>query len=283
MANSHYLTAGNGNDQVCVDATFEPDDAYWYDFWDVPLREFPIGETEQRAFCEEQGDTDWVLIRAQRGKIYTVETKDLAPGVDTRMVLYRGFEEKHWNGMDEFGANDDRAEGDPSSMITFTAPSTGSFLVGIAAANDAAGRDQTYSLSIAEFTGTTTEFGDISLSPNQAQRGVAFTASVGGLSPAETVDFWWERGGKADKLGTVTVDDNGNAVGSLIVPGNAVAGANQVEAFVAGQVIATATLTVVEPAAVAPPQSNNSKSKNSKSKKGKGKGGKKGGKGGGKK
>ncbi|MDQ3226704.1 MAG: hypothetical protein M3Q50_08755 [Chloroflexota bacterium] len=273
MARSIYLTPGNG--PACADARFEPDDAYWYDYWEVPLRAFPIGLTEKHAFCAESGDTDWTLIRAIGGTSYTIETKNLAPDVDTDLVLYRGFEEMGWDGMEEFGANNNRSDTDLSSLITFIAPNDGSFLVGIANVGGGAGFDKTYSLSITE--ADVPAFGDMSLKPAEAQPGVMFTATVGGRSPGETVDFRWERGGKSDPLGAAVAGADGIALGSLAVPGDAIAGENQVDAFAGNRLVGTATMTVDVPTVTTPP----APAAPPKSKKGKkGKGGKK--KGGGK-
>ena len=265
-ADSHYLTLGSGPD--CVDAGIEPDDAYWYDYWRVPMRAFEIGQSEAHAFCAEPGDTDWVLIRATRGISYQVETSELGSGVDTRLVVYRGFEEQRWAGMDEIAVNDDRAQGDPASAITFTAPTDGTYLVGVANAGDNAGFDQTYTLSITE--AETPAAGTMTLAPAQATRGAGFTATVGERTPAETVRFWWERGGAVTRLGDAVVDDAGNAVGQFAVPGDAVKGGYQVEAFVDNRLIATATMTVVDA---------NSGKHNKHKKKGKGKGKKRGGSG----
>ena len=62
------------------------------------MRTYPVGESEQRAFCEEPGDTDWALFEAHGGTTYRIETTNLAAGVDTQLVLYRGYEERSWEG-----------------------------------------------------------------------------------------------------------------------------------------------------------------------------------------
>jgi hypothetical protein len=146
LARSRFLTAGHG--PTCVDAAREPDDAYWYDYWKVPMPKFPVGKSERRAFCEEPGDTDWVRFEAKRGQSYEIATTALAAGVDTQLVLYYGFIGGQWSEMDVVARNDDRAPGDPSSAIRFTALRDGSHLVGVAEADGRAGFDRTYTLSI---------------------------------------------------------------------------------------------------------------------------------------
>jgi hypothetical protein len=241
MADSQYLTTGSG--QTCVDAHIEPDDAFWYDYWKVPMPAFPFGHDQQRAFCSEPGDTDWALIRAKAGENYSIETTNLAPGVDTRMVLYRGFEEQRWDGMDEFGANDDRAEGDPSSAITFTAPADGSFLVGIAGVSERAGFDQTYTLSI-EKTGAV-QAPPLSLSRNSAKPGGTFTVTVGDLDPAESVAIWRQRNGQSVKLGDATAGEDGTASATFTVPRGLAKGTYQIEAVTENRSAATAPFKVL--------------------------------------
>ncbi len=256
MADSQYLINSSG--PTCVDARYEPDDAFWYDYWKVPMPEFPNGHDQARAFCSEAGDTDWALIHAEAGDTYLIETTNLAPGLDTRMILYRGFEEQRWDGMDEFGTNDDRAEGDPSSAISFTAPADGSFLVGIAEANSRAGLDQTYTLSIRK-TGAV-QAPPISLSRNSAKPGTAFTVTVRELESAETVAIWRQRNGQSVKLGYATAGEDGAANATFTVASGWAKGTHQIEAVTENRSAATAPFKVLD-------------TKNSKNK-GKGKAGK---------
>ena len=240
-ARSRYLT--DGPEIPCVDAASEPDDAYWYWFWDVPMREVPVDTDEPRAFCQEPGDTDWVLFEADAGTSYAIETRDLAPGVDTQLVLYRGFEEQGWNGMDQFGLNDDRAEGDPSSRITFTAPSAASFLVGIANAGEGAGPDQTYNLSIETLAAAGTFFLD--LSRTRGKPGAEFTLSARGLTPATTVKVWWQGRGRTTRLGDLTADDAGTATATYRVPKGSDPRVYQVEALASDGLAAAAAFKVL--------------------------------------
>ena len=130
------------------------------------MREYEIGTTEEHAFCALEGDTDWVMFLAKAGTTYEIETNRLAAGVDTALVLYRGFKEQRWSGMDIVASNDDREEDNAASAITYTAPSDGSYLVGIANAEGAAGRGHTYSLSITETASPLVA--QMSVSPTQA-------------------------------------------------------------------------------------------------------------------
>jgi hypothetical protein len=240
MANSPYLTSGQG--PTCADAALEPDDAYWYSYWDAPMPRYPVGESQSRAFCEEPDDTDWALFEAHGGTTYRIETTSLAAGVNTQLVLYRGYEERGWEGMDQIAANDDRAPGDPSSLISFTAPADGSFLIGVAEAGEQAGFDKTYTLTIQEGTGGGLP---MTLSRSTAKPGVQFTATVSGLTPGAEASFWWTRGEEGSQLGSATAGDDGGAMGSFKVPGNARRGEYQIEMSASDGAGATATLRVV--------------------------------------
>jgi hypothetical protein len=268
MANSQYLATGGG--PTCVDARYEPDDAFWYDYWKVPMPAFAIGHDQEHAFCSQPGDTDWTLIRAKAGETYQIETTNLAPGVDTRMILYRGFEEQRWDGMDEFGANDDRAAGDPSSAITFTAPADGTFLVGIAEVNEHAGFDQTYTLSI-DKTGAVPA-PPLSVSRKAAKPGTAFTVTVGDLEPAESVAIWRQRNGQSVKLGDATAGEDGKARATFTVPRGLAKGTYQIEAVTENRSVATAPFKVLDAQNGKDKGKNKGKAgKNRKSKRGKGK------------
>jgi Bacterial pre-peptidase C-terminal domain len=241
LANSPYLTAGR--EPTCVDAAFEPDDAYWYEYWKAPMRTFPVGGLEQHAFCEEPGDTDWAYFEARGGTTYRIETSNLAAGVDTQLVLYRGFEEHGWEGMTEIAANDDRGPGDASSAITFTAPSDGSFLVGVAEAGGRAGFDKTYALSIQEM-GAGGSY-PMSLSRTTAKPGAAFSVTVSNLTPGATASFWWTRDEEDSQLGSATAGGDGVATATFKVPRTARRGDYQVEMTATDGAAATATLRVV--------------------------------------
>ena len=241
-ARSRYLT--EGPEVPCVDAAAEPDDAYWYWFWSVPMPMFAVDTAEPRAFCQEPGDTDWVLFEAEAGTAYAVETRGLAPGVDTQLAVYRGFEEQGWNGMDEFGVNDDRADGDPSSRVTFTSPSRSTFLVGVANAGEAAGPDQTYVLSVEELPAAGTFFLD--LSRTRGKPGGEFTVSARGLTPATTVKVWWQGRGRTIRLGDLTTDESGMAAATYRVPGGSDPRVYQVEALASDGLAATAAFRVLD-------------------------------------
>lgn len=68
------------------------------------------GEQQQRTFCPA-GDVDRVRFTALANHRYRIQTAGLAPGVDTTLQLSMGATAL---------ANDDRAPGDPSSLIEFT-------------------------------------------------------------------------------------------------------------------------------------------------------------------
>jgi len=243
MANSIYFAAGNGD--ICPDAAEEPDDAYWYGFWNVPMRELPVGQSQARAFCSEAGDTDWVLFTGKRGTSYQIQTGDLGPEVDTQLIAYRGFKEQKWAGMDKIAVNDDRADGDLSSALTFTAPSDGSYLIGVSEAGNRAGLDKTYTLSVNEAPNTLSGRA-LSLSRTKAKPGGAFTATIGGVTPGATVTFWWRQGESATEIGQSVGDASGTATTTYVVPKGARKGTSEIEAIGSDGSFATAMFKVDE-------------------------------------
>lgn len=240
MARSAFFTDGSG--QRCVDEASEPDDAYWYAYWEVPLPPIRVGSTEQHAFCTEPGDTDWVLFDGEAGGTYQITTSDLGANVDTQLVVYRGFTEQGWGGMDRIGSNNDRAAGDPSSQITFTAPASGSYLIGVSEANSRAGYDATYFLSVQAVPTT----GDAALELSRARlrsKG-KFTATMTGVTSGATVEFHLERNDNTTILGTATASDSGVASALLSVPKGAKKGRHMVEGAASDGASATAPIKV---------------------------------------
>lgn len=264
MARSIYLTAGSGD--VCPDAALEPDDAYWYAFWEVPFREFPIGGTEARAFCDESGDTDWFLFQGETGKSYQIETTNLGAEVDTQLVAYRGYKESGWDGMSLIASNDDRAAGDPSSSVTLAAPATSSYLIGVSEAAGRAGLDKTYTISVRE-TATPAVSASLTLSRTKARPKSWFTVSVAGVTPTSDIAFYWKRGEKTNQLGTAVADGNGGAVLDARVPKGARQGVSLVGATSSDGAYAEANFAVKKKGG-----RDNKGGKHKKGKHGKGKG-----------
>ena len=240
MARSAFFADGSG--QTCVDEGSEPDDAYWYSYWEVPMPPVKVGSTQQRAFCTEPGDTDWVLFTGEQGATYQISTGDLGTDVDTQLVVYRGFKEQGWGGMDRIGSNDNRAAGDSSSQITFTAPASGSYLVGVSDAKNRAGYDATYSLSVQNIPTTGTAAPDVSRP--RARSGGKFTATLTGVASGATVEFQLERNSKTTILGSATAADSGVATALLTLPKGAGKGHHMVEATASDGSSATAPIKV---------------------------------------
>jgi enediyne biosynthesis protein E4 len=69
------------------------------------------------------GDADWTRFSVTSGQSYVVETTGLVGGCDTRLALFGP------DSTTQFGANDNRAAGDPSSRVAFTAGFTGTCYV----------------------------------------------------------------------------------------------------------------------------------------------------------
>lgn len=239
-ARSIYFAQGSG--ETCVDIAAEPDDAYWYSYWEVPMPKTDVGTTVQRAFCAEPGDTDWLVFKGEKGASYQVETSNLALDVDTQLVVYRGFEEQGWSGMDKVRVNDNRAPDDPSSLLAFTAPATGSYLIGISEAGKRAGFDKTYDVTITPAVAP--EGRNLALSRSKLKTGGKFTATMHGLEPQASVEFWLRNGESTTSLGTSTADSSGAASGLLSIPKGAGTGSREVEAIGSDGSFASAKLQV---------------------------------------
>jgi len=70
------------------------------------------------------GDRDWFALSLVAGATYTLETVSLASDVDTRMFLYAPDDLSNPLVM-----NDDRSEGDLSSMVSFSPATSGTYIV----------------------------------------------------------------------------------------------------------------------------------------------------------
>ncbi|MFT4037732.1 MAG: PPC domain-containing protein [Thermomicrobiales bacterium] len=242
MANSIYFADGNG--QTCVDEAKEPDDAYWYAFWEVPMPETEVGTVEDHAFCTQPGDADWLLFNGEAGVTYQVTTSNLGTGVDTQLVVYRGFKEQGWGGMDRLGQNDDRTSSDVASQITFTAPATSTYLIGVSDANSHAGYDATYTISLQAVP--TTGASALEISRARVRSKGKLTASMTGIASGATVNFTLERGQSTRPIGSATADDAGVASALVSVPKGSAPGKYRVEGVASDGSSATADLRVAK-------------------------------------
>lgn len=75
-----------------------------------------------------ESDIDFFAFSASSGQSYVLETLNLLSGADTSLRLYDS------NGVDVLALNNDRAPGDPSSLINWTAPRTDQFFARVHAA-----------------------------------------------------------------------------------------------------------------------------------------------------
>ncbi|MFN8589924.1 MAG: hypothetical protein U0031_00595 [Thermomicrobiales bacterium] len=225
-ADSQFLTAGPQN--PCVDARAEPDYAYWYWFWDTPMIQIGSGASDKMAFCQEAGDTDWRLFKAQPGKTYQIETSNLAPGVDTQLVLYRAFNEQGWDDMGKVATNDNRNEGDASSAIVFTSPGKSTYLIGVSDVNKHAGVGNTYTLSIRETTPPRTL--QMNAVPGRGAAGGNVDIEISGLARHSGIRVWLVKDGHVWFLGTDEADNTGDIDEEFDVPAQVSAGAYTIEA-----------------------------------------------------
>ena len=73
--------------------------------------------------CKVQADTDDYTFNAVSGVVYTIQTQNLLSDANTKLELI------DTNGTTVLVTNDDRAAGDPSSLITWTAPRSAVFYI----------------------------------------------------------------------------------------------------------------------------------------------------------
>lgn len=119
---------------ACEDA-YEPDNSY------TTATTVTVPSFTSHNF-HDGGDVDWVVFSGTVGITYTIETLNLAAGVDTKVYLRSG------TGI-TLTWNDDRASGDLSSFITWTVTSTDWYYVQVGRfTGGISGCNATYNLSI---------------------------------------------------------------------------------------------------------------------------------------
>jgi hypothetical protein len=112
---------------------------------------------ERRAICPA-GDEDWLVFGAVQGKVYTIDVRDVEPGLDLTLGLYNEDGER-------IAFNDDffnRSPDDPPAEVidpridSWVAPYTGRYYIRVRDAADRGGVDRTYVIElIAESYGPT--------------------------------------------------------------------------------------------------------------------------------
>ena len=138
-ANSRFLTT-SVTPPPCLDSATEPDDSA------AQARTVAVPSTSSRAFCLA-GDGDWVKFSAGAGRTYRLDTLNLAGGTDTVIELYAT------DGATLL-ASDDDGGGFPNSLITWTAPTSGTYYLKARQYNGAGSVAQTYDLRVTELDST---------------------------------------------------------------------------------------------------------------------------------
>jgi hypothetical protein len=104
-----------------------------------------IGTAQRHSICPA-ADADWVTFYALAGKVYTIRTSNLGPGLDTFMYVF------DTNGTTILAQNDDGGEG-VASRIDFFPLRNDWYYAQIKNAGDIGGPQQTYDLSLAVVPG----------------------------------------------------------------------------------------------------------------------------------
>ncbi|MBI3096952.1 MAG: PKD domain-containing protein [Planctomycetes bacterium] len=159
---------------------------------DLTALAFPITRSTLTYF--PAADEDWFLFAAASGTSYQIETLNQADGCDTTLEI------RDAAGTAVQASNDDRSSSDNSSIIQWSAPSTGNFSVRSVryAQTDAPGRYGSYDLKIS-VTGTGTNVAPtVSLSASPASGvtplAVTFSASASD-SDGSIVTYEWDFNG----------------------------------------------------------------------------------------
>lgn len=155
---------------------------------------FPITRSTLTYF--PAGDEDWFLFAATTGTSYQIETLNQADGCDTTLEI-----------RDSLGAalspavsNDDRSASDNSSIIQWSAPSTGNFAIRSVrySQSDAPGRYGTYDLRISVTSTGSNQAPTLSVSATPGSGvtplAVTFTASASD-SDGSIVKYEWDFNG----------------------------------------------------------------------------------------
>ncbi len=120
---------------TCADI-YEPDDD-----WHAASGIFVHGGVQRHNFYPKN-DRDFVRIDVNKGEQLSISTANLAPEVDTTLVLYER------DGVTQLAYNDDDPATAPASLLRWRAPETGSYYLQIANFNAHSGCDASYDLII---------------------------------------------------------------------------------------------------------------------------------------
>jgi hypothetical protein len=116
-------------------------DAYETDGLPTEAKDILIGTTQRHIICPAT-DADWVKFYARAGKVYTIRTANLGPGLDTYMYLFDS------NGTTVLAQNDDGGDG-VSSRLDFYPLRDDFYYVQVKNAGDIGGSLQVYDLILA--------------------------------------------------------------------------------------------------------------------------------------
>ena len=113
-------------------------DAYETDGVPSEAKDILIGTTQRHLICPAT-DADWVKFYARAGKVYTIRTANLGPGLDTYMYLFDS------NGTTVLAQNDDGGDG-VTSRIDFYPLRDDFYYIQVKNAGDIGGPLQSYDL-----------------------------------------------------------------------------------------------------------------------------------------
>ena len=145
------LVPGEGEGETAVSTpvppdVFEPDDSPERATW-IGLNAVPQSHNFHRA-----GDADWAAFYAPAGNVVTLETRDLGPKCSTILELFSG------DTMTSLAVNSGRAEGDPSSLLTWNVEQNALFYVQVRHSTPTVfGQGTEYKLTVGRTAGACTK------------------------------------------------------------------------------------------------------------------------------
>ena len=155
----------------CQADPYEPDDSA------SRASELAIdGPAQPHTFCPQNDLADWTSVQVLTGQTYVFETRSLGPQVDTVLTLYAGDATTAL-------ATDDDGGGEPgASLVRWTCPATGQYLLRVQEKTGRTGPDTRYELSAR--TSSLTVRGQVRLQGRTTYTGTEVSAQpVGTLAP----------------------------------------------------------------------------------------------------
>ena len=139
------------------------------------------GPAQQHTFCPKDDLADWASFQALAGQNYVIETRNLGSQADTVLTLYAS------DGTSILAANDDGSADTGASLVRWTCPATGQYLLRVQEKASRTGPDTGYDLIA--YTSSLVVRGQVSLQGRVTWAGTQVTAqSADTMMPPTTTN-----------------------------------------------------------------------------------------------